>query len=69
VRLAVERAVGAMISFYWFPQIVRPVRVFWFTGLLGGKSSLTEITVEPTWRKLIADDGLDSWPASINFSP
>jgi hypothetical protein len=61
--------VSTMISFQWFPQIVWSIRVFWFRGLLGSKSSLAEIAIEPTGREFVADNRLDRGPAGINLPP
>lgn len=69
LRLAVERAVGTMISSHRFPQIVGPLRILWFRCLLRGESSFAEIAIEPTRCDLIADDRLDCRPTSINLTP
>src|SRR5579864_8748389 len=67
--LTVECPVRTVIALQRFPKVIRPVGVLGLGRLLRIKSGLSEIAVEKTGSQFIANNGLYSRPAGINFPP
>ena|SRR5215469_2069661 len=57
-----------MVARQWIPEVIRAVRVFWFTGLLRLKAASSEVMIKHSGCEFIADDGFYRRPADVEFA-
>src|SRR5687767_10059102 len=52
----VEGSMRAVVAGHWFPQVVRPVWVFWLVRLMALMDRARHIVIEEPGRNLVSDD-------------